>query len=189
VPVAAAVIPLVGVLIQSQLNLVEILEEAAREFSTNSALEKLEKETQAELEKTHQAIKRVTDSIADGVLTQQEAREKLQELREKKERLLREIQGFEEQKNIRDEILQAVQFINGNLEDCLWRIAEEKPEVLGRIMRFIFKPRSVVIESFWDSKQAVPIKTTSKKRGRIVTYELRESFAEGVVGKPATHPA
>lgn len=186
VPVASALIPFVAELIQTKLNLVEILNEAAREFSTTSTLDKLEKETQAELEKTNQAIKRVTDSIADAVLTQEEAKEKLQELRERKDRLLRDIQGFDEQKNIRDDILQAIEFINGNLAECLWRMAEEKPEVLGRIMRFIFKPRSVVVEAYWGSKQALPIRSTSKKRGRIVEYELQEPFGKGVVGESAS---
>jgi DNA invertase Pin-like site-specific DNA recombinase len=185
IPVASAVIPFVAELIKNQLQLAELLDQAAKEFSTSDMLDKLEKETRAELDKTHQAIKRVTDSIANDVLTQAEAKEKLQELREKKDRLLRDVQGFEEKKTIREDILQAIGYLNGDLEKSLWKLAEEKPKVLGRILRLIFQPRSVAIEPLWDSKQIIPIKTSSKRRGRITEFELEESFDKGVVTQRA----
>jgi hypothetical protein len=120
------------------------------------------------------------------VLTQEEAKEKLQELREKKDRFLRDLQGFGENKAIRDDILQAISYINGDLENALWRLAQEKPKVLGRILRLIFKPRSVAVECYWDSKQKIPLETTSTRRGRGVQFELRDSFDKGVLAQPAS---
>lgn len=127
--------------------LATVLNQAAKEYAKGNTLEQLEAETQAELEKTNQGIKRLTDFIADGILDQNEARAKIQELREKKERLTRDLQSFEEKEIIRQELLDAVEMINGDLEGVLWEMLDQKPQMLGRVMRLIFKPHSVSVKS------------------------------------------
>jgi len=189
-PVAYAVIPFVAKLLKDKTRLVVALEQAAVQYSNNDngTLQQLEAATRAEIEKTSQGVKRLTDSIADGLISREEAKSKLQELREKKERLMRELQGFEERESIRAEILEAVKLINSDLEGALWNMFEFDQPALARIVRMIFKPHSVVVEGYWDKTLHGTSANPYKRKARIVNYSLREEFqdldvagSEGVV--------
>jgi hypothetical protein len=97
--------------------------------------------------RAQQSIKRFTDPIASGVFL---ADEKLQELRDKRDRLIGDLQSFNEKKTIVDDVLKAVEYINRDLENALWLLAVEKLGIIARILRHIFKRQSSVVESYWD---------------------------------------
>jgi DNA invertase Pin-like site-specific DNA recombinase len=186
VATASAVIPFVVSLLRNKSQLVDMLNKAAIELSASSTIEQLEAETRAELEKTQQSIKRVTDSVADGVLLPEEAKEKLQDLRERRDRLTRDIQSFDEKKTIREDIQKAITYINGDLENALWKLAVEKPRIIARILRFIFKPQSVVVESYWDKeKTKIPVENKTTRRGKITEFELEKPF-DGLLSRQET---
>lgn len=177
-PVAYAIIPFVAKLIKDKTRLTAALEEAAMAWSNDGSMEKKERETKAELEKTSQGLSRLMDSIADGLLTRDEAKDKIQELRDKKERLMRDLQKLEERTTIRTELLEAMKLINGDLEGALWYMFEHDHRSLARVVRLIFKPHSVAVEGFWD--KALPYKSShpDKRKGRLVSYDLNEPFRD-----------
>jgi site-specific DNA recombinase len=168
-PVAYAVIPFVAKVIKDKTRLVEALGRAATEYSKSGALEALEVDTRAELEKTEQGIQRLMDAIAEGLISKQEAKTKLDELREKKERLTKDIEDFENRAQIQAELLDAISYLRDDLENVLWELLKEKPNVLGRILRMIFRKHSVVVEAYGEMKV---------RKGRITKYELQEGFGE-----------
>ncbi len=126
-PVAFALIGLVEDLVKDKMRLSEALEVAAKQYSNGEAQQQLEIATKAELQKTVAAIQRVTQSIAEDVITESEARNVLQELRDKKERLTRKLQGLNENKTIKAEILEAVKYISCDLGSALWAMLEKHP--------------------------------------------------------------
>lgn len=171
--VAKSVIPLMVQLLGNGQYLVKVLTEAARELSKSSTVEQLEAETRAELEKVTKNLERVVESISEGLLQKDEARNKLEELRDKKERLFRKLQGITEKDEIRSEILETLEFIQGNLDKTLWQLYENNPPMLARIARVIFKPRSVVVTSFWTNYD----KRSWRNRDSVVeSYELNPEY-------------
>jgi len=158
------------------MRLNEALENAAKEHSISGALQQIETETRAALEQTQQGIQRLLDLAADGVIERGELSSKLQELCEKKERLTRDLQAFNESKAIKAEILEAMEFLKGDLEQVLWDLLEKNPQILARILRLIFKPHSVVVEAYYDKTVKGRSFVPGKRKGRVVDYELNENF-------------
>src|SRR5581483_369918 len=144
--------------------------------SISGALQQIETETRAALEQTQQGIQRLLDLAADGVIERGELSSKLQELCEKKERLTRDLQAFNESKAIKAEILEAMEFLKGDLEQVLWDLLEKNPQILARILRLIFKPHSVVVEAYYDKTVKGRSFVPGKRKGRVVDYELNEYF-------------
>jgi hypothetical protein len=66
IPVASAVLPFVVDLLQVKLT--DMLDRVSHEYSIESNYERLQAETWADLGKVNQNIKRIADSIANGVL-------------------------------------------------------------------------------------------------------------------------
>lgn len=65
--------------------LAKTLTQAAKEYSKADIVQELEAQTRAELERTEQALERLTRSIAEGgVIEQEEAKTIVQEFREKR---------------------------------------------------------------------------------------------------------
>lgn len=171
--VAKAIIPFAAKLLGDFVNLVESLQNAAKEYSTETTLKQLEVATRAELEKTKKSIERIILSIGEGLIEETEARTALTELRDKKERLTRELVGLEERFKVKQEILEAVQILERDVEKSLWEIYKRKPQVLTRLMRLMFQPRSVVVESYAEG--------WNNYGGRVVGFNLTSDFSACVV--------
>src|SRR5581483_8868844 len=118
--IASGLFPLVVELVQDKMRLNEALENAAKEHSISGALQQIETETRAALEQTQQGIQRLLHLAADGVIQRGELSSKLQELCDKKERRTRDLQAFNESKASKAEILEAMEFLKGDLEQVLW---------------------------------------------------------------------
>lgn len=176
-PVAYALIELIQSLIKDKLRLSDALELAAKQYSVDQTLHELENETRAELEKTNQAIERVARSIAEGVVNDNEAKIVVQELRDKKDRLARDLQNFEESKTIKVEILEAIKYINGDLDHTLWDMLEKHPRSFTRVLRLLFKPHSISVNAYWDTAVKGHVSTLGKRKGKVVEYTLEDSFA------------
>jgi hypothetical protein len=171
--VAKSVIPLTVKLLGDGQYLAKVLAQAAKELSKSSTVEVLESETRAELERVAKSIERLVASISDGLLERDEAQAKLEELREKRERLMRKLQGISEKEEVRTEILEALEFIRGNMEGALWKLYEENPPMVARIANLIFKPHSVVIRSFWTNYD----KRSWRNRDSVIeSYELNSEY-------------
>lgn len=166
-PVAYAVIPLAAHIVRDSAKLIESLTLVAKEYSKNETLQALEAETRAEMERSEQGIRRILDSIADGLVSRQEAKDKLEELREKRERLARDIQGFEEKESVRAELQEAISILHDDLDSVLWNLFKANPRTLGRILRLIFKPHSVVVQAYGEMEV---------RKGRVIEYEVNEGF-------------
>lgn len=177
IPIANAVIPMTAKLLHAGLQLTSALKQAAQEYAKNDTMKSLEAETRAQLESTNQATARLMDAIANGLVFADEAKAKIEELRDKKERLTRDLQRFNESENIRAEILEAIQYVNGDLEKVLWGLFDTNPRILARILRLIFKPHSFVIETFWGGNGR------GRRGGRVIEYALNEEFQEFVDSK------
>ena len=187
--IASGLFPLVVALVQDKMRLNEALETAAKEHSISGALQQLETETRAALEQTQQGIQRLLDLAADGVIEREELSSKLQELREKKERLTRDLQAFNESKAIKAEILEAMEFLKGDLEQVLWDLLEKNPQILARILRLVFEPHSVVVEAYYDKTVKGRSFVPGKRKGRIVDYKLNENFFKVAhVQQPSSQP-
>jgi site-specific DNA recombinase len=188
-PIAYAVIELIKSVIQDKMRLSEALMEAAQRYSEDGTMHELENETKAQLEKTGQAIERVTRSIAEGTLSDNEARTVLQELRDKKERLTRDLKNFEESRSIKLEILEAVRYISGDLDGTLWDMLEHRPRTFARVLRLLFKPHSVSVQAYWDLSVKGHVSTLGKRKARVVDYELQESFSNMLNASPQLRAA
>lgn len=175
--VAKAIIPLAAQLLDRDSNLIQSLRSAAKEYSGTGTVKQIEAQTRAELETTKQSIQRLINSISHGVVTEDEANPTLTELRDKRDRLTGALGDYEEKNSIRKELLDALQTVQnavqGEVEPFLWQMYQKKPSVLTRLMRLMFQPRSVIVESQMEG--------WNKYSGKIVDYKLREEFKECIV--------
>jgi len=161
--VAMAVIPLVAELITNTLNFHEVIVQAAKEYDRTEVEGTLESNIKAEIVQIEAAMKRLVDAIAEGVITHKQAKDKNQELLERRRRLQRELANLARKDEIRQELREAIAVLEGDVEGILWRLLEERPQVLARILRLLFVPHSVVVQGEGASQ---------RRTGRVVEFQL-----------------
>lgn len=125
----------------------KILNDAVNEYGKTVSEEALEAAIDGELKIVKEQRKRIIDAIADGVLTQVEATEKLNSLRESEERLIVERANVSEKAAIRDDFLKAIKILKQvSIRDELMTIASEQPATFRRLLGMVFEPNSLRVE-------------------------------------------
>ncbi len=72
--------------------------------------------------------------------------------------------------------------INSDIRKTLWKMLEEKPRSLARILRLLFKPHTISVEAYWDKEVKGHVSTLGKRKGRVIDFELQDSFSYMLVG-------
>lgn len=146
--VAKAVIPFVAEAIKKQIDISRALSQAAEKYGKTNVEADIEQSIKAKKHETQEAKKRVVKAIATGVLTEQEAAETLTELREKEQRLDRQLLTFRQKEAIREDYQKAVEILKGSdIEEKLWEILENNPIILKRLLSLIIKPCGIMIRT------------------------------------------
>lgn len=175
-PLAYAIIGVGTSLLKDRMRLSESLALAARRYSEGETRGHVRDDAKAELEKTTQAIERITRSIAEAIVSDHEARAVVQDLRDKKEQLMRELRNLEENEDVRSEIREAIQYINSDLDGLLWAMLEHHPRRFARVLGLLFKPHSMTVESFWDPSVKGHVSTLGKRKAKVIDYTLQDDF-------------
>jgi hypothetical protein len=166
--VATALLPFVADIIEQKLGLESVLEGAVNRYGKTGPEEGIEAEVKAEIVRTTNAKQRVVKAIAGGIVTDEEASTQLAELRRKSERLQRELVKLKRKDEIRADFLTAIESLRSqDIEATLWALLEKRRKVLGRIMRLLFKPSSIVIRCEGN---------TRARRGYLESYEFTDEF-------------
>lgn len=175
--VAMAVIPFVSQILRVQLNLDAALEGAANKYGKTGIEKGLEAEIKAEIAQTKEAKQRVIKAVADGIFTNEEAGPQISELRQKEQRLERELVKLNQKEQIRSDFLEAIKILKGkDVEVSLWQAlqgSQKKRRVLGRLMAVIFEPASLAICSEGRG---------SKWKGTLTAYQFTPNFYELICG-------
>ena len=144
--VNAAVIPFLTDLINQQLCLNNALQEAAEQYGKTATEAELEQQTKAELLTVEEAKKRIVKAIAGGILTDEEAKAEMDELRAQEQRLQRELTTIGAKAAIRADYLRAIEALKDtDIEARLNRMASDKPRVFRRLLQLLFEPNSLAM--------------------------------------------
>lgn len=168
--VARGVLPLAAGLLRQGLRLEAALEEAAREKSRTTD-ETLEQNWRAELAEVERQADNLARAIARGIITDGQAKKTGRELAERKTELQRNLARLTERGAVRRELLAAIPEIVQSTEGLLWKLLEQEPAKLSRILRLMFAPRSVVVEAFGPM---------SRRGCRVLSYRLTEPFEQAI---------
>lgn len=170
---AMAIIPFVSQVLRVQLDLDEALEGAANKYGKNTIENGLEAEIKAEIAKTHEAKQRVVKAVADDIFTGDEAARQISELRQKEQRLERELIKLDEQDQIRQDYLDAIEALrHRDIEQTLWGLLYGSPKqrrILGRLLALIFEPASLEICSTGRG---------NNRQGKLAAYQFTDIFYE-----------
>lgn len=169
---ARGILPLAADLIERGLNLKTAMREAAQEM-TYKAEETMEQTWRAELAEVERQTRNLASAVAKDIITDEQARETSQELSKRKAKLERDLAKVKEKAEVQRELLEAVQLIEGNVEQALWSLLENQPRTLNQILKLVFKKKSIVLECWGPS---------SKRYSKVISYELTERFTETVMG-------
>jgi DNA invertase Pin-like site-specific DNA recombinase len=143
------------------------LNNAAEAYGKTVSEEALEAAISGDLQVTAHEKTRIIDAIAGGILTPDEARRKLDELRESETRLKIELAGISEKATIREDFLNAIEVLKStDIKGRLTCISEEQPAIFRRLLGLIFKPNTLRV---WIAGPREP--------AEIEGYELTGSLA------------
>lgn len=166
--IARAVIPFVANIIRNQMGLDEKLSQAADQYGKTFSEAELEQRIKAELATIKEAKQRIVKAIAGGVLSDSEAKNELDELRNKEARLNRELATMGEKENIRRDYLEAVEAIKQNeIEPQLWWLLENSPGALRQLIRMIVEPASIELRVTGKSNAA---------KGEVIGHKFTADF-------------
>jgi site-specific DNA recombinase len=144
--VNAVVIPFLVDLINQQLCLNDALQEAAEHYGKTATEAELEQQIKAELLTVEEAKKRLIKAIAGGILTDEEAKAEMDELRASEQRLQRDLATIDEKAAIRADYLKAIEALKDtDIEARLTWMASEKPSAFRRLLQLLFEPNSLAI--------------------------------------------
>lgn len=165
--VARVLVPFLAETITKQIDIGRALNEAANEYGRTSLDDDIANLVEAEIVSTQEQKKRIIDSIADGLLTKGEAQAKLDELREKLDRLQRKLADITGKDEIRAEYQEAVNALKDvDLLTTLSEMWQANPVIFKRILGMIFK--SVTVKSSGAS--------LARRNVEIINYEYSEGF-------------
>ncbi len=127
-------------LFEERLSLDEYLEDAARLLDGGPTENQLRQQLEAELHEVNQAIQRLVDAIASGVIQASQAKEKNLELLEQKERLQRRLNAAGERAVLRAEMAAAFALVGRNLGEL---IRDLDDAAYKRLVRLVFVRLSI----------------------------------------------
>lgn len=127
-------------LFEERLSLDEYLEDAARLLDGGPTENQLRQQLEAELYEVNQAIQRLVDAIASGVIQASQAKEKNLELLEQKERLQRRLNAAGERAVLRAEMAAAFALVGRNLGEL---IRDLDDAAYKRLVRLVFVRLSI----------------------------------------------
>jgi hypothetical protein len=166
---ATAIIPFVAEVLNGMMsNLHTALEEAAQQMSEGSVRDSIMAEKKAELVETERQINNLAMAIAQGTILPEQARATSQEFAEKKARIERDLEKLAQKVEIEREFREAISTIEGDVEAILWRMFEEKPLTLARLLSLIFKRGSIVVRGEGSCQWS--------RHGVLVSHEFTEDF-------------
>lgn len=164
--VAGGIIPFLADVIKSHLGLDKVLNDAANEHGKTVTEAELEQRIQAELLTVREGKGRIVKAIAGGLISDDEAKGQLDDLRAKEQRLTQDLATIGEKERIRKDYLEGMEALkNQDVEATLWEMYESSPNVLRKIVRLIFK--------------SIQIGTTGRTTGtkaRVEASEFTEAF-------------
>ena len=183
--VAKAVIPVMASIIQSQIDMQEALTEAADKYGRTFSEDELKRNLEAELTRTKEAKSRLVKAIATNLLTKDEAKVELNELRQTETRLNQELATIGQKAVVREDYLKAIEAINSDdIEATLWAMFDQNPKTLKQLSRFMFQRASLVIEAHGKGLYAT---------AELVDWEFTEDFAytaeSGIIEQTALNDA
>lgn len=164
--VAGGIIPFLANVIKSHLGLDKALNDAANEYGKTITEAELEQRIQAELLTIREGKERIVKAIAGGLISDNEAKSQLDELRAKEQRLTQDLATIGDKERIRKDYLEAMEALrNQDVEAVLWAMYESSPNVLRKIVRLIIK-----------SVQIGTIGRTTSTKGIVEASEFTEEF-------------
>ncbi len=165
-PLIEATTKLIAETIENSDLMTRLLNDAANEYGKTISEEAHEAAIDGELKVIKESRQRLIDAIAAGILTMEDAAQKMDELRTREQHLTVERASISEKTAIKDEILNAIQLINGApLKEKLITIARKKPLIYRRLLGLVFEPNSLEIEY------------KTHKVYKIVGYKFTPAFA------------
>ncbi len=163
----AAVLDLVTATFDSYLLKEKALVTAIDQYGKTASEDELRAQLEAELFTVAESKQRVVKSIAAGTVTDAEAKETLADLRDKAERLNRDLVTIKEKVRIRQDYLAALDGLKDtNIRATLEAMEED---FLRRFLRLIFKPASIMLELTGRSRAIT---------ATVKAYQYTEDFQE-----------
>jgi polyhydroxyalkanoate synthesis regulator phasin len=177
---ATAIIPFVADILSGMMSdLHGALEEAAQQMSDGNVRNTLMAEKRAELTETKQQINNLAMAVAKGTILPEQAKTVSQELAEKTARIECDLQKLKRKAEIEQEFKEAISAIEGDVEAVLWKMFEEKPLVLARLLSIIFKRGSVLVKGEGSCQW--------NRHGVMVSYEFTDEFEDLLVHLTTTN--
>lgn len=164
--VERAALPAVADLLVEQLarlRLDRFLDRASEE-AANETEGAVAQRVLVELQQTEEKIQRLVRSVADGVFTPAEARDVKTELMGKAERLKARLTRLRQRGQARDDLLEAVAYVQGNLPGLVRTLDGHRFRQLARL---VFSEVVVVGEGMGKART-----------GRVRSYQLTEQYRE-----------
>lgn len=145
--VAKGVIPFVAELLSLDFN--KMLQDAVDKYGYTVTEDELRRQLQGELLSTKEQKQRLVDSISEGILTQDDAKEKMQEVREKIARIERRLDNLGGKAKAREDYIRAMEMLKDcDIEQTLWEMMEKDTAIFRQILGLIFEPSSIRVETF-----------------------------------------
>ncbi len=132
----------------NHVSLTETLNNAVQQYGKTISEEVLEVAANGQLMAVKQEKERLIDAISKGILTHQEARHKLDALREEEQNLTVELASITEKAAIKEDYLKAIEALSKvDIKSELTTIAKEQPIIFRRLLGLIFEPNSLHVRS------------------------------------------
>ena len=164
--VKKALVPFLADLLERKLGVRALLEDAAREMrreQTGDLLQPL----QAEVLEAERTIRKVQEGFETDLYTGEEARARILEARERKERAERQMTNLEGAEGVRQELADALRLLERPLADFL---DEMQPQHLARLCRAVFERVSIRAEGYgWE------------RRAKVASYEFTPYLKQALI--------
>jgi hypothetical protein len=166
-----------------QIDFPNALNEAADQYGKTISEEALEAAVNGELSAVKQEKVRLIDAISKGILSDDEARNKLVELREEEQNLNIELAAIKEKAAVREDWLTIIETLkNVNIKSELMEMAQHNPINFRRLLGLFFNPNSIRVRT-------ERIEGNKRRRQVIIeSYEFTEVIKQlnssSIVQKP-----
>lgn len=168
--VAKVMIPFMAELINKQVGLEDALIDAAETYGKDNIERELEEQIKAKLATVGLQKQNIIRAIGAGIISQDEAKSEMEELRAKENRLSRELSTIGQKEAIRMEWLQAIEAIKGkDVETTLQETLESNSGIFKRLLGMMFKPGSIRILNTRKGNVWTPV---------LKSYEFTEEFGK-----------
>jgi hypothetical protein len=136
-------------LLTKDLNLDEMLQDAVNRYGFTVTEDELKRQLEAELHTTQERQKRIVASISEGIIEPSEAKDTMQDLRDKIGRIERRLDNLGGKVKAREDYLRAIEAIREvDIEQFLWEVMETDPAVFRQILGLIFEPNSIKVKTY-----------------------------------------